>query len=84
MTFLGFDIDITTGNLKDLRTRNILEEGIMQKNLFHVLVQNGVNLEEDFDSFKRFVCYIRTQPIKHFFLTFFCNLIRFCLVQTKA
>ncbi|XP_063404431.1 E3 ubiquitin-protein ligase rnf213-alpha-like [Mytilus trossulus] len=53
MTFLGFNIDRRTGNLIDLQTRNVLEEGIMQQNLFDALVRNRVNLAENFDSLPR-------------------------------
>ncbi|CAC5418278.1 RNF213 [Mytilus coruscus] len=53
MTFLGFNIDRRTGNLIDLQTRNVLEEGIMQQNLFDALVRNRVNLAENFDALPR-------------------------------
>ncbi|CAC5425101.1 RNF213 [Mytilus coruscus] len=39
MTFLGFNIDRRTGNLIDLQTKNVLERGIMQQNLFDALQQ---------------------------------------------
>ena len=55
MTFLGFNIDRRTGNLIDLQTRAVLEEGIMQQNLFDALIRNRVNLAENFDALPRFV-----------------------------
>jgi hypothetical protein len=55
MTFLGFNIDRRTGNLTDLQTRAVLEEGIMQQNLFDALIRNRVNLAENFDALPRFV-----------------------------
>ena len=55
MTFLGFNIDRRTGNLTDLQTRVVLEEGIMQQNLFDALIRNRVNLAENFDALPRFV-----------------------------
>jgi hypothetical protein len=55
MTFLGFNIDRRTGNLTDLQTRAVLEEGIMQQNLFDALIRNKVNLAENFDALPRFV-----------------------------
>ena len=55
MTFLGFNIDRRTGNLIDLQTRAVLEERIMQKNLFDALIRNKVNLAENFDALPRFV-----------------------------
>ena len=55
MTFLGFNIDRSTGNLTDLQTRAVLEEGIMQQDLFDALIKNSVNLTENFDALPRFV-----------------------------
>jgi len=58
MTFLGFNIDRRTGNLIDLQTRTVLEEGIMQQNLFDALIRNRVNLAENFDALPRFVNFV--------------------------
>lgn len=55
MTFLGFNIDRRTGNLIDQQTGAVLEEGIMQQNLFDALIRNKVNLAENFDALPRFV-----------------------------
>ncbi|XP_053388233.1 E3 ubiquitin-protein ligase rnf213-alpha-like, partial [Mercenaria mercenaria] len=52
-TFLGFFIDRHTGNLIDLQTKAVLEEGIMSQNLYKGLVRNNAPLQEDFDSLKR-------------------------------
>jgi hypothetical protein len=53
MTFLGFNIDRRTGNLTDIQTRAVLEEGITQQNLFDALIRNKVNLAENFDASPR-------------------------------
>ncbi|XP_053396356.1 E3 ubiquitin-protein ligase rnf213-alpha-like [Mercenaria mercenaria] len=52
-TFLGFFIDQDTGNLVDLQTRTVLEEGIMSPDLYKILVENKAPLQEDFDSLQR-------------------------------
>lgn len=54
-TFLGFNIDRTTGNLIDLQTKQILEKEIMTKNLFDALIRNKVDLQENFDALSRYV-----------------------------
>lgn len=53
MTFLGFNIDKRTGNLVDLQTKTILEEGIMGTQLFNGLRRNNVNLTENYDTLPR-------------------------------
>ncbi|XP_052083737.1 E3 ubiquitin-protein ligase rnf213-alpha-like [Mytilus californianus] len=53
MTFLGFYIDKATGNLIDQQTGKILEQNIMDQNLFESLKRNDVNLEENFDALPR-------------------------------
>lgn len=62
MTFFGFNVDSETGNLIELKTKKILEERIMKATLFKDLVDNKVNLEENFDEISRFVSSKNHRP----------------------
>lgn len=53
MTFLGFDIDRKSGDLRDQQSGTILEKSIIRTDLFDILVRNGVNLNENFDKLPR-------------------------------
>jgi hypothetical protein len=53
MTFFGFNIDRKTGNLIDLQSKNVLEERVMDSTLFQLLVDNKVELTENFDNLAR-------------------------------
>ncbi|KAK7107714.1 hypothetical protein V1264_015588 [Littorina saxatilis] len=53
MTFLGFSIDAASGNLVDQQTGQVLEQGIMSKQLFQALALNRVPLTENFDALPR-------------------------------
>ncbi|WAR16700.1 R213A-like protein, partial [Mya arenaria] len=52
-TFLGFNVDPASGNLIDQQSELVLEEHIMDKNLYHALIRNQVNLRENFDTLPR-------------------------------
>ena len=58
MTFLGFNIERFSGNLIDQQTGQVLEAGIMPKNLQTSLHRNRVPLNENFDQLQRFVIII--------------------------
>ncbi|KAL3881508.1 hypothetical protein ACJMK2_027940, partial [Sinanodonta woodiana] len=53
ITFLGFNIERSTGNLIDQQTGRVLETAIMPKKLYYCLVRNRVPIKEDFDSLPR-------------------------------
>lgn len=76
MTFLGFNIDKETGNLIDEETekeRKILEENIMDKDLFETLQRNKVNLEENFDDLPRYFFFCSRSELEE--LAGACNSI---------
>ncbi|XP_053396017.1 E3 ubiquitin-protein ligase rnf213-alpha-like [Mercenaria mercenaria] len=52
-TFLGFNIQKASGNLIDQQTGNVLEESIMQSNLYEALERNHVPLQEHFNLIPR-------------------------------
>ncbi|KAL8623379.1 hypothetical protein ACOMHN_065913 [Nucella lapillus] len=53
MTFLGFSVDPYTGNLTDQQTGQVLEQGIMNRQLYQALTFNRVPLNENFDDLPR-------------------------------
>ncbi|KAL3881507.1 hypothetical protein ACJMK2_027939 [Sinanodonta woodiana] len=53
ITFLGFNIERSTGNLIDQQTKQVLETAILPKKLYDSLVRNRVPIQEDFDSLPR-------------------------------
>ncbi|XP_062591685.1 E3 ubiquitin-protein ligase rnf213-alpha-like, partial [Saccostrea cucullata] len=53
MTFLGFNIERQSGNLIDVQTGTVLEQGIMKRNLQDALIRNRVPINENFDSLPR-------------------------------
>ncbi|KAL3881513.1 hypothetical protein ACJMK2_027945, partial [Sinanodonta woodiana] len=53
ITFLGFNIERSTGNLIDQQTRQVLETAIMPQNLYDSLIHNKVPIQENFDSLPR-------------------------------
>ncbi|KAL8581505.1 hypothetical protein ACOMHN_042898 [Nucella lapillus] len=53
MTFLGFSIEQATGNLVDHQTGRVLEQGIMTRELYQILLAYKVPLSENFDVLPR-------------------------------
>lgn len=55
MTFVGFSVDRWSGNLIDFGTKQIIEKGILPRELGIALHQNKVNMNENFDTLTRYV-----------------------------
>ncbi|XP_021342051.1 E3 ubiquitin-protein ligase rnf213-alpha-like, partial [Mizuhopecten yessoensis] len=53
MTFVGFKIQRTTGDMLDQQTGAVLERHIMQRELQDSLIRNKVNIDENFDGLQR-------------------------------
>lgn len=57
MTFVGFSVDRWSGNLIDFGTKQIIEKGILPRELGTALHQNKVNMNENFDTLTRYVLF---------------------------
>ena len=56
MTFLGFSVS-PDGDLIDLKTKEIIERGVMSKDLYTDLQAYGALSNEDYDAQDKYVCY---------------------------